>query len=89
MTAPVVLMIEGPLEIKTEQKDVVIDNNTSYVAITDMDLASYTDDVTESMWNNADLTNGVIIISEDSNENIYNRILANIKGKKHKCHWHH
>jgi hypothetical protein len=89
MTAPVTLIIDGPLEIKTEQKDVVIDDDISYVAITDMDLASYTNNVTENMWNNADLTNGTIIISEDSNENIYWRILSNIKGWKHKCHWHH
>jgi hypothetical protein len=89
MTAPVVLMIEGPLEIKTEQKDVVITENMPYVAVTDMDLASYTDGVTESMWMNADIDNGTILISEDSNENIYWKILSNIKGKKHHCHWHH
>jgi hypothetical protein len=89
LSIPVRLIIEGPLEIKTEQEDVVITDGVSYIAITDMDLAYYTSTVTESMWMNADLTNGVLVISEDSNEDIYDRILDKIRGKKHKCHFRH
>ena len=89
MSVPVVLIIEGPLEIKTEQKDVVITNNTSYIALTELDLAYFTADITEGMWVNANLTNGTIIISEDSNEHLYDRIIDRIRGKKHRCHFHH
>jgi|ERR1043165_1837138 hypothetical protein len=78
MSVPVTLIIDGPLEIKTEQEDVVIDNNTSYIAITDLDLGYFTSDISENMWENADLTNGTLIISENSNENLYNRIVDRI-----------
>jgi hypothetical protein len=89
MSVPVVLIIDGPLEIKTEQKNVVISDRVGYIATTDLDLAAYTDDVTENMWANASLTNGVIVISDNSNTNIYYKILSNFKGWKHKCHfWH-
>lgn len=89
MSAPILLIIDGPLEIKTEQKDVVITENTSFLAITTLDLAAYTNGITENMWMNADMTNGVIVISENSNENMYDRIIDNIRGKKHKCKFDH
>lgn len=89
VTVPIMLLVDASFDIKTEQKDVVIDNGMSYVAVTTLDLAAYTSDVSENMWANADLTNGVIVISNNSNENIYNRILNNIRDKKHKCHFHH
>ncbi|MBL7720226.1 MAG: hypothetical protein JNL72_15425 [Flavipsychrobacter sp.] len=89
LTTPVVLMIEGPLEIKTEQKDVMIDDGIAYVAITSLNLASYTEGITEGMWVDADRINGTIIISKDENQYLYWKILGNIKDWKHRCHfWH-
>jgi hypothetical protein len=90
MNAPVSLMVDASFDIKTEQEDVVINEGTSYIAITTLDLARYTNGVTEQMWENADLTNGTIVISNMSNQNIYFKILNNIRDWKHKCHfWHH
>jgi hypothetical protein len=90
INAPILLIVDASFDIKTEQEDVVIDQGMSYIAITTLDLARYTQNVTEEMWDNATLTNGVIVISNSSNQNIYNRILSNIRDWKHKCHfWHH
>lgn len=89
LSAPVMLEVDASFDIKTEQKDVVIDEGMSYISTTTIDLAAYTAGVTDAMWQQADLSNGVIVISKTSNENIYYKILSNIKDWKHKCHfWH-
>ncbi len=85
LVIPVVFRVDDNIEIKTELKDVTIDNTTSIAAITDLDLSSYMSGVTESMLRNAQLTNGTLVISEDSNRSLYNLILKNLTGKRHKC----
>ncbi len=57
----------------------------SIAAITEPDLASYLSGVTDYMLRNAQQTNGTLVISEDSNEDIYKVKLKNLSGKRHNC----
>jgi hypothetical protein len=84
---PVIFRVDDELEIKTELKDVTIDNTGSMAAITNLDLAGYSAGVTESMFRNAELTNGTIIISEASNRDLYRIMKSNLSGKRHKCEY--
>jgi hypothetical protein len=82
---PVIFRVDDKLELKTELNDVTIDNTSSIAAITNLDLATYTNGITDEMIRNAQLTNGTLIISENSNRNLYNIIMSNLSGKRHKC----
>lgn len=77
VTTPVVFTVNSALEIKTEKNNIVIDNNTSYTALTTLDLSTLTTGITEAMLNAATRTGGTIIISASSNTNMYNVMLAN------------
>ena len=78
VTTPVIFKVNNALEIETEKKNVVITDNSSYTALTTLDLSLLTRGVTETMLNNAVRTNGVIVISLTSNTQIYNIIVNNI-----------
>ena len=78
ITTPVAFNVNTPLEVENEKNNVIITDNTSYKALTTLNLALITRGVTESMFNNATRTGGKIIISATSNANIYNIILNNL-----------
>lgn len=77
-TTPIVFSVSSPLEIKTEKNNVVISDNTSYSALTTLNLSQLTSGITETMLNNATKTNGKIVVSASSNTGIYNAMLANL-----------
>jgi hypothetical protein len=83
-TIPVMFIIEDDVELKTEMKNVTITDG-SFAALTTLELATYTEGITGTMLRNAHLTNGTLIISRDSNRDLYNIITANLKNKHHKC----
>ena len=87
LSIPVVLVIDDFHEIKTEQHDVVITDNTSFTAVTVLDLAVITSGITEGLLVNAALTNGKIVISSNSNHDLYKVVIDNFTNKKHKCHF--
>jgi polyisoprenoid-binding protein YceI len=78
ITTPVVFTVSSPLEIKTESSNVVISSNTTYTALTSINLSLITTGITEAMLNAATKTNGKIIISASSNVNLYNIIINNL-----------
>jgi hypothetical protein len=86
---PIQLRVDDDIELKTEVKDVTLDNSTTVAAITSLDLASYTGMLSESMIRNATLTNGTLVISRDSNRDLYNMIISSISGKRHRCEYKH
>jgi hypothetical protein len=81
---PVVLLIEDDVEFKVKLKDVYIDETNLFTAVTAMDLSGYTNDFTMAMLQNVQLTNGTLIISKNSNRNLYNIIMQNLSTKEHE-----
>ncbi len=78
IVTPVIFRVGSALEIESEKDNVTIADNASYTALTSLNLSVLTQGITEAMLNNAQRTNGVIIISAASNTNLYNIILNNI-----------
>ena len=85
LVTPVVFDVEENMVIKTELEDVTIDNTAPVAALLDLDLASYLNGVSDYMLQNAKLTNGVIVISRNSNKTLYNIMTHNLVEKRHKC----
>ena len=79
---PIIFSISTPLEIETEMNDVTVANNSSYNALTDLNLSTLTTGITQSMIDNASRTNGTIIINSSSKVNLYNIIVANFKASE-------
>jgi hypothetical protein len=80
---PIVFQVPHDVELKTELKDVTIDNNTIFSAITSLDLISLMSGVTPVMLQNVQLTNGTVLISPTSNRHLYDHIMDNLKSKRH------
>ncbi len=78
ITTPVLFTVGAPLEIKTESNNVVINNNTTYTAATNLNLSLLTTGITEALLNAATKTNGKVIINATSNLNLYNIIINNL-----------
>ncbi len=89
VSLPVVVQVDENLEMKTEQRDVTIVNQETYIAATTIDLADVTAGVTASMLLDADLTVGVIIVNKATNKDIYRSIVNNLRDKRHPCIFHH
>ena len=77
VTTPVIFTVSSLLEIKAEQANVTITDNSSTSALTTLDLSVLTTGVIQSLLNNATLTNGTIILSSSSNAALFNIILNN------------
>ncbi|MDX8337862.1 hypothetical protein SLH46_01625 [Draconibacterium sp. IB214405] len=82
-TLPVEVMIDEEVVFKTEQDSVVVGEEgvdlTSYIQLSLSDLM---EDIDPNDLDNATLTNGVIVISRESNRYIYYVIRKNL-GKRH------
>jgi hypothetical protein len=91
-TYPIRVEIDDFLELKTESENVTISNDSTYTAVTTIDLSTITSGITENMLLNAQLTNGTIVISPTSNMWMYHTILSNLGNRHHHCvfeHHHH
>lgn len=88
-TIPVIVEVNNDIVFKTEKDSVeVTEDNidvTSYIQIYLDELLA---DVSPSEMDNAKLTDGVILISERSNRDIYKSIFRNLV-KIHKCKYKH
>jgi hypothetical protein len=78
VTTPVIFRVTAPVELKNETNNVVVTDNSTYKAITTIDLSLITRNVTESMLNSAVRTNGTILITSSVNANIYNLLVNNL-----------
>ena len=78
VTTPVTFRVTAPLELKNEKNNVVVTDNSTYKAITTLDLSLITTGVTQTMLNSAVRTNGTILITSAINANIYNLIINNL-----------
>ncbi len=78
VVTPVTFRVGSALEIEAEKDIVTIADDASYTALTSLNLSLLTQGITAVMLNNAQRTNGAIIISAASNTNLYNIILDNI-----------
>jgi hypothetical protein len=85
----VVFSLSSLFELKAEQHNVTISSNSSFNALTTLDLAFVSSGITQAMLNSAALTNGKIIISSSSNSNLYNIIINNLKEFHHVDVSHH
>lgn len=88
-TTPVTFRINEPLELKTETHNVTIDSARAFDAITVMDLAGLTSDIREAQLQNAQLTNGALVISSSSNSNLYGAILNSLRNRRHHSEINH
>ena len=74
---PVVLRIDNTLEIKSEQSQVTLSG--ADVALNTINLSQLTFGLSADDFANATQTNGMIVISSSSNQNLFNDILANFQ----------
>jgi hypothetical protein len=89
VVTPISLVVEDEMWLKSEMEDVTVGPNSTVATIMDLDLSGFLMGVSDNMLMNAQLTNGTIVISRDSNRDFYNRILSNITGKRHHGHYKH
>jgi hypothetical protein len=78
ITTPVVFRVTAPVELKNEKNNVVVTDNSTFKAITTIDLSLITSTISESVLNSAVRTNGTILITSSVNANIYNTLLNNL-----------
>ena len=81
-STPIVLQINQPMELKFEKKTpTTIDATTNYNALSTLALALLTTNISESMLTSATKdSNGSIVISANSNANLYNPIWNTLQG---------
>jgi len=80
VSTPVELLVNSLLEIKSEQNNVTtVTDNSSFTALTTLDLSQLSTGITQAMLNTATITGGKIIISSSSNTNLFNIILNNFQ----------
>jgi hypothetical protein len=75
---PVVFSINSLFILKAEQNNVVVNGSNSITSLTTLDLSFVSRGITQTLMNSATVTNGKIIISGNSNVNLYNIIVNNL-----------
>ena len=78
VTTPVVFRVSDALELKNEKNNVVVTDNSTYKAITTIDLSLITTGISQAMLNSAVKTNGTILITPAINSGIYTILLGNL-----------
>jgi len=78
-TIPVQVMISDPIMLGSAWIDNVTINQPSYTAILSLDLSQLTNGILPRMLEIATATNGVVIISSTSNQNLYGIIVKNLQ----------
>jgi uncharacterized lipoprotein YajG len=88
---PLVVSVTDPVSFKTQQKNdtMVAGGSADFTSTIQLYLDQLLLQVDPSALDNAELTNGTIVISATSNKHLYDIILQNLR-KDHKCnHEHH
>jgi hypothetical protein len=90
-TLPVVLSVNENVMFKTEKDSVAISSadNSVFTSIIQLYLDQLMADIQLSALDNATLTNGAIVISADSNRDLYRIIMRNLHKDHHCEHGHH
>ena len=88
-SVPVTIDVTNSVELQTDQDSVTVTNDSTYDAITTIDLSSITAGITATMLLNAQLTNGTIMISQTSNHGLYEMVLDNLVHHAAHCWFHH
>jgi hypothetical protein len=88
---PIVVSVSDPISFKTEQKnDTIISGGTSdFTSTIQLYLDQLLLQVDPAALDNAELTNGVLVISATSNKDLYEIILQNLRKDHHCEHGHH
>jgi hypothetical protein len=86
---PITFTMSSLFDLKAEQNNVVVTSNSSFVALTTLNLSLVSSGITQAMLNSATLTSGKIVISASSNINLYNIILNNLQQFHHVEVSHH
>ena len=89
VVTPVTFSLNGLFELKAEQTNVIVTDNTAITALTTIDLSFVSNGLTQALLNSAIITNGKIIISASSNVNLYNIITNNLLEFHHVDVSHH
>ncbi len=90
IVTPIMVKVYDNIQFKTEKDSVNVaaDYNSDFTSTILLYLDQLLLDIPPSALDNATLTNGVIIISADSNVGIYKIIMRNL-GKDRHCRHHH
>ena len=88
VVTPVIFLVNSMIDIKSEQTNVTVTDNSSATALTTLNLALLTSGITQTMMNSATHTGGTMIISSSSNANLYN-IISNNLIQSHGVEVHH
>lgn len=89
ISLPVELVITKSIELQSEVNNVLIVNDSAYIAVTTIDMATVTAGITTDMLLNAQLSGGTIVISADSNRDIYDVVVDNLEHEHHHCKFDH
>lgn len=77
---PIEIRIDQPIDLTAEWKqNVTIGKTQVLTAVLSLDLAQVTNGITPGMLVNAERTNGVIVLSANSNTQLYQAIVANLQ----------
>jgi hypothetical protein len=85
---PIVFRANELVEIKGEKKNVEVTATTVNTALTTIDLSLLVKGITQKSLTSAQLTNGTLIISADTNKELYNIIIKNLRNL-HACDFEH
>jgi hypothetical protein len=90
-TLPVIVSVNENVMFKTEKDSVAISSadNTVFTSIIQLYLDQLMADIQLSALDSATLTNGAIVISADSNRELYRIIMRNLHKDHHCEHGHH
>ena len=75
---PVLFFVNELVEIEAEAENVEINDNNDFQALTTFNLSQLTSGISGATLNAANLTNGVLIISKESNKAIYDKMIDNL-----------
>jgi len=80
MKVTIDLLINEPVVLKVAWDSVVeVQSNHVYTTMLGIDLKRLTAGITSNMLNNAEIVQGTITISANSNTDLYDKILGNLK----------
>lgn len=78
LNTPVEFYFNEDYEIEVEAEDVVINSNSDYIGLVNLQLNKLLFNIGSNDLSGATRTNGVIVISSTSNANLYNKFKANL-----------
>lgn len=88
-TTPVVVEVFSDIEFETERESVEIsESNMSIISTIKLYLDELMAGISPEQLDNAELTDGVLIISAESNPNLYKSVLGKLKEERDCKYWH-